>query len=270
MGNEAVEVLSLIRGEGIFSALAILLLTWALARVLRATTARLAHRLSAQRLLVEQVSAFLRFALYVAGTLAAVRAMFDLSKEVLTVVGGTVVVTVGLVLKDQASSVLAGIMILIEKPFQVGDRIHFGGYYGEVRSIGLRSVRIVTLDDNEVTIPSSRFLTDPVASSNSGELTMMVEQDFFIGADQDFQAAKKIVADAVTNSRFFLPDKPWTVLVHQVQRDMITAIRLRAKAYVLELHFEKSFESDVHERVLEGFRSAGIEPPRVLVGTPKS
>jgi hypothetical protein len=42
------------------------------------------------------------------------------------------------------------------------------------------------------------------------------------------------------------------------------ATRLRAKAYVLDVRFEKEFESDVTERVLTGFREAGILPPAVL------
>ena len=53
------------------------------------------------------------------GALLAFRTMFSLSKEVMTVLSGTLVVTIGLVLKDQASSVLAGIMLLIEKPFEL-------------------------------------------------------------------------------------------------------------------------------------------------------
>lgn len=40
------------------------------------------------------------------------------------------------------------------KTFQVGDRVNLEGYYGEVTSIGLRAVRLATVDDNEVTVPN--------------------------------------------------------------------------------------------------------------------
>jgi small-conductance mechanosensitive channel len=174
------------------------------------------------------------------------------------------VVTVGLVLKDQASSVLAGITILVEKPFRVGDRVSFAGYYGDIKSIGLRSVRLVTLDDNEVTIPNNKFLTEPVASGNSGEFTMLVQQDFLIGFDEDIDRAKQLVEQALTSSCYFSMSKPWVVLVNQVVVDATIAVRLRAKGYVIELGYEKLFESDVSERVLGAFREESIKTPYPL------
>lgn len=258
------ELLATIDLGGLLSAVMVLGTTWLISRGLRDLTARLGAALPSRRLTVEQASALLRFAVVVTGIGVALRSMFALSDDVLKVLGGTVVVTVGLALKDQASSVLAGILILVEKPFQVGDRVSFAGHYGEIRSIGLRAVRLITLDDNEVTIPNHRLLTDAVASGNSGELDMLVQQDFHIGADQDLQRAKKIVQDCLTSSRYFYPDKPWAVLVSQVTLDSAVAARVRAKAYVVELRYEKAFESDVALRVMTAFRAEGILPPAVL------
>ncbi len=50
----------------------------------------------------------------------------------------------------------------------------------------------------------------------------------------------------------------------QVIRESYFAVRLRAKAYVLDVRYEKAFETDVTERALAAFREAGIEPPAVL------
>ncbi len=261
MDIPANEILEFINLGGIVASITIIFFTWALGRLLQGLTHRMARTFSSYRLLVEQISAFLRFGLYVIGTLLALRSMFALSKEMLTVMGGTIVVTVGLVLKDQASSILAGIMILIEKPFQVGDRVTFGGHYGEIKSIGLRSVRLVTLDDNEITIPNSKFLSDPVSSGNSGALTMLVQQDFYIGVDQDFNLAKSIVHNALTSSKYFLADRPAVVLVNQVQLEMVSAIRLRAKAYIIELRYESAFASDVSQKILTAFQREKILPP---------
>lgn len=258
------ELLGTIDFSGLLGAVTILALTWLLSRGARDVTERLARALPSQRLTVEQISALLRFAVVVTGIGLALRSMFALSEDVLKVLGGTIVVTVGLALKDQASSVLAGVLVLVEKPFQVGDRVSFAGYYGEIRSIGLRAVRLVTLDDNEVTIPNHKLLTDPVASGNSGELDMLVQQDFHIGADQDIARAKQIVQDCLTSSRYFYPAKPWAVLVTQVTQGDLVAARVRAKAYVVELRYEKAFESDVALRVMSAFRAEGILPPAVL------
>ena len=63
------------------------------------------------------------------------------------------------------------------------------------------------------------------------------------------------------------------MLVSQTIVDNYFAVRLRAKGYVLDVRFEKSFETDLTERVLEGFRGAEISPPAVLhrsIGEPQS
>ena len=93
---------------------------------------------------------------------------------------------------------------------------------------------------------------------------MLVQQDFLVGQDQDIEAAKRIVEEALTSSCYFSMRKPWTVLVNQVVVDASIAVRLRAKAYVIELRYEKLFETDVAERVLGAFREAEIKAPVAL------
>ncbi|MEE2902233.1 MAG: mechanosensitive ion channel domain-containing protein, partial [Myxococcota bacterium] len=130
METQASQILQFIRPSGIFSAVLVLAITWLFGRILTHLTGRLAASFGRQRLLIRQTASLLRFGLYVLGVLVGLRLIFDVSSEVLAVVGGTIVVTVGLVLKDQAASILAGVTILVEKPFRVGDRVSFGGYYG--------------------------------------------------------------------------------------------------------------------------------------------
>jgi small-conductance mechanosensitive channel len=264
MDVEPTKVLELVRVGGVVGALIVLVVTWGIGRVVTGLADRLAEDVARQRLLVVQVASFIRFVVFVGGSFVAFRLVFNLSDELITVFGGTVVVTVGLVLKDQAASVLAGVMLLVEKPFRVGDRVSFGNYYGEIKSIGLRSVRLVTLDDNEVTIPNSKFLVEPVASGNSDELTMLVQQDFYIAANEDVAAAKRIVEESLTCSCYFFVGKPWSVLVNQVLLDSVPTIRLRAKAYVLDLQYEKVFETDVCERVLEAFYREDVKMPSII------
>jgi len=132
-------------------------------------------------------------------------------------------------------------------------------------------VRIATLDDNLVSIPNNRFLTEPVASSNAGALDMLVQIDFHIGMDQDVTRAKRIVRDALTSSRYAYSGKPWAIVISEVITESYFAVRLRAKAYVLDVQYEKAFETDVTERVLQAFREEQIAAPAVLhrhVGAP--
>lgn len=255
------DVLRFFDPGGIPYALLILVITAVVARLVSRFLEGLGQRFADRRLVIQQAGSFTRFGIYLAGFAAASASVLVLTREVLLAVSGTLAVSVGFALKDLFSSVVAGLIILVDKPFQVGDRVTFGGYYGEIRNIGLRSVRMVTLDDTMVTIPNNKFLTDVVASGNAGSVEMMIQMDYYIRPDQDFAEAKRIVTEALTTSRFIHLQMPWNVSVAQVIEAEYLAIRLRAKAYVLDVRFEKAFETDVTERVLEGFKAAGMLAP---------
>lgn len=262
--TQPVEVLSFINVGGLMTALVVLVATWFVGHLLPGFFAGLGNRFTHRRLVIQQVGTFVRFVVYAVGANMAVFLSLNLSRELVLALSGSVAVTVGFALKDLAASVIAGLTILIDRPFQVGDRVTFAGYYGTITSIGLRSVRLVTLDDNLITIPNNKFLTEVAASANAGALDMLVQMDFYIGIDQDVARAKQIVADALTDTRYAFLQKPWAVLVCQVTHENYFAVRLRAKVYVLDVVYEKALETDVTERVLEGFRSAGVQPPAVL------
>lgn len=242
----------------------IVVITLVVARLMKRSFEALGKRFTDKRLLINQAGSFARFGILLIGGLAAALTVLKITPEVLLALGGTIAVSVGFALKDFVSSIVAGLIILVDRPFQVGDRVSFDGWYGEITHIGLRSVKLMTLDDTQVTIPNNKFLTDSVASGNAGSVEMMVQMDFHIGLDQDLAAAKTIVTEALTSSRFFSTARPWAVTVSQVLQESYFALRLRAKAYVLDVRFEKAFETDVTERVVEGFASAKIQPPAVL------
>ena len=262
--EDSVQIINFVRVGGILPACLVLITTWVVARVLTGSLDRLGQRFTDRRLLLQQVSTVLSFVFYFFGITVAVMLVFRLSSQLLLAVGGTAAVAIGFALKDLAASLVAGLTILFDRPFQVGDRVTFGEHYGEITRIGLRSVRLVTLDDNVVTIPNNKFLTDVVASGNAGALEMLVQLDFLVGVDQDVDRAKAIVRDAITSCRFAYLGKPWTVLVSSVLRESHMAVQLRSKVYVLDVQYEKALETDVTERVLRGFREASIHPPAIL------
>ncbi|MGD8439087.1 MAG: mechanosensitive ion channel family protein [Holophagae bacterium] len=245
-------------------AVLIIIVTVVAARLLTQTAEGLGERFTDRRLLIHQLGSFGRFFLYFLGALGVLLAVLTKDTAAWVAVGGAAAVSVGFALKDLVSSLVAGLVILVDRPFQVGDRVTFGDWYGEISHIGLRSVRMITLDDTQVTIPNNIFLTDVVASGNAGAVDMMVQIDFHIAIDQDLSRAKTIVREALTSSRFVNLSRPWTVVVSEVFEGSCPALRLRAKAYVLDVRFEKAFESDVTERVAEAFRDQGIGRPALL------
>ncbi len=262
--EEAANILQFLRPQGFVPALLVLVLAYALARGTAALFDRAGARFTHQRIAFHQAKAIARLVLYLAGFVAAISLSFQLSSEALLALGGILAVAIGIALRDLVASIIAGITILVDKPFSVGDRITYGDTYGEVVEIGLRAVRLVTLDDNLVTIPNNKFLTDVVASGNAGELDMLVQLDFFISMDSDLSTAKRIVREAMASSRYTYLNKPWKIVVTEVQKSDFVAVRLRAKVYVLDVRWETDLQTDVTERVLEAFRRASIASPAVL------
>ena len=263
MGDQS-GILEFFSPSGIPLALLIIAVTGVASRLLTRGLDRLGGQFADKRLAIQQAGSFLRFGIYLIGGIGAAGMIFQLTREVMLAIGGTAAVSIGFAMKDLVASVVAGLIILMDKPFQVGDRVTFEGMYGEVKHIGLRSVRLVTLDDTLITIPNNKFLTEAVASGNAGQVHMMIQVDFLIGVDQDISRAKRVVEEALTSSRYIHLKLPWSVLVNSITQDGYLAVRLRAKAYVLDVKFEKAFESDITERVLEGFRDNSVGPPAVL------
>jgi len=262
--NGEPQITELINFGNLPYAVLIIIVTVVAARFVTRTADRLGARFTDKRLLIHQLGSFARFFIYFLGALAVLLAVLTTNTAAWVAVGGAAAVSVGFALKDLVSSLVAGLVILVDRPFQVGDRVTFGGWYGEISHIGLRSVRLVTLDDTQVTIPNNLFLTDVVASGNAGAVDMMIQMDFHIGTDQNLERAKALVREAMTSSRFVNLSRPWSVNVAETFENGCPGLRLRAKAYVLDVRFEKAFESDVTERVAESFRAEGIGRPAIL------
>lgn len=263
-GDQGTNLFDIVRVGGLATGALILVATYVVVRFLTSALQGVGSRWVDKRLFINQIATLVRFAIWLLGLAIAIAVSVNLTREALLAIGGTAAVTIGFALKDLAASILAGVIIIIDRPFQVGDRVTFAGVYGEIASIGLRSVRLVTLDDNVVTIPNNKFLTETVSSGNWGALDMMIQMDFFVGVDQDVALAERLVGEALTSCRFAYTKKPWVVLVNQVLQDHVMAVRLRAKAYVLDVQYEKAFETDVTKRVMAAFRAHGVLPPALL------
>ncbi len=260
----AADIVRFLRPDGILAALLAIVFSVIVLRTINSLTDRFSKRFSERRLLAQQTNTILRFAVYSITIIVVITSVFTLEREAILALSGIIAVTVGFALKDLASSVLAGITILFDRPFQVGDRVTVAGHYGEIQSIGLRSVRMVTLDDSIVTVPNNRFLTEIVVSGNAGALDMQIVMDFFVSPTAELDKARKILFEALQTSRYVYLEKPVVVLVNEVIEGNYLATRLRGKAYVLDVRYEKQFETDVTVRVKRAFREHAIETPTVI------
>lgn len=222
---------------------------WITNEFLRRLSQKLMELIPSRRFLILQTTTLLSFIWYFAGAYWMVVGILRPPKEMLLALAGSAAVAVGFALKDVAASIIAGLILLFDRPFQVGDRVNFGDTYGEIVSIGLRSVRLNTLDDNLVTIPNSRFITDVVSSGNAGALDMMVVSDFHVALNADIEQAKALIYEVIATSRYVYLKKPVAFAIEEVDVAGRLAVRIRSKAYVLDVHYEKAFQADVVTRV---------------------
>ncbi len=250
--------------ENLPYAVLIILVALVSTRLLTRSMDALGERFTEWRLALKQVSAVGRFLLLIGASVLVATSLLHFTDELLLATGGSIAVALGFAFKDVFASLVAGLILLFDRPFQVGDRITFDGQYGEVVEIGLRTVRLVTLDDNLVSVPNHRFLNDAVASANAGALHQMCVWDFWIGADQDLGKAKEIVYEATATSNFVYLELPVVIVVREGPveqgRDRF-AVKLSSKAYVFDGRYETAFGTDVTERVRRAFRQHGIKTP---------
>jgi len=253
-----------IRWSGVLVSVGVITGTAIALRFLNGIVERLGERFTHRRLLLSKVWSFVRFFIYLGAGIVVAVLSFQFNETVLALVGGTFAVAVGFAMRDLVAAMIAGVTIMLDRPFQVGDRVQYAGEYGDIQAIGLRSVRMVTLDDSVVTIPNNKVLTDVTSCGNYGALDMQVAIDFYVGTDQDIDLAQRLVTEALTSSRFTYLKKPVVVLVRQILKDDFVAVHLRGKAYVLDTKYEKAFETDVSKSVLGAFREHAIQPPAIL------
>ena len=257
------NVLQFFNPSNIPYALVVVALAAVFVRLLDRLFERLALAFTSRRMLFHRLDTVVRFAVYSVAVILAISSVVHVTSESLLALSGAFAFLLAFAFKDAGSSALAGLGILLDGSFQVGDRISFEGWYGDVVEIGLRSVRVQTLDDNMVTIPSSKFLTSVVASANAGALDAMVVMPFLIAGDADHARAMDIVRDAVTASKYVNMRRPVTTRVAAKLTGAYVCTEVTSKAYVFDVRHEQAFASDVTDRVLTAFRRNGIRPPVV-------
>jgi len=265
---EAAETMTtlaqMVRWSGVLASLGVILVASIILRFLDRLADGIGGSFAEYRLTIQKFAAFSRFGVYFLTIVLVALLSFRFSAQALAIVGGTAAVAFGFAMKDLVSSIVAGVMIMFDRPFQVGDRVEFGGQYGDVVTIGLRSVKLRTLGDSIVTIPNNLFLSEVTSCANYGVPQMQVVLDFLIDVRSDAERARDIVQEEVATSRYVRLQSPVVVLVEQVLEGNYLALRIRLKAYVLDTKQEKDFGTDVTLRVLEAFRAEGIQPPAVL------
>ncbi|WP_061017943.1 mechanosensitive ion channel family protein [Vibrio splendidus] len=259
------KIASLVRWSGVFFSMIVIAAMWLLLKFINSLVTSFGSQFVQYRMLLQKLQSFTQFFIYVSTGLIVFMMSFRINDQILALIGGTLAVSVGFALKDLAASFIAGITVMIDRPFQVGDRVTFEGNYGDIITIGLRSVRMRTLNDDIITIPNNKFLNEVTTSGNYGALDMQVVIPFYVGMNEDITLARDLIQEAASSSRYIHLPKPVTVLVKQTITDNYLAIQLTCKAYVVDTAYEKLFETDITLRVMKEFKKHNINPSKISV-----
>ncbi len=244
-------------GISIFWSLVVLVVFHFLIRALIWILETLAQRSVRRRLTFKWLIPITRMLLWGLAGYLIVRTIFRVDAQGLLAASAALGVALGFAAQDLLKNVFGGLIVVFDQPFQVGDKISVGGTYGEVVSIGLRSTRIVTADDNLVTVPNSQVVQEQVANANAGQLNCQVVTDLYLPGRIDEKTAREIAFDAAVTSQYVFLEKPIQVFVSdQFRTTFVTRVRVRA--YVLDPRFEFLLQSDITERAREGFRAEGL------------
>ncbi len=156
-------------------------------------------------------------------------------------------------LKDYGSSLVAGLVTVLENTYQPGDWIKVDSTYGEVKSIGLRAMRIVTPDDTEVTIPHLRLWSAGIFNASSGNRSLLCVTEFYLHPAHDATATSRRLKEMAENNPYRKADTPITVIVQEKP----WGTRYRLKAYVKESRDQFLFITDLTLRGKEVLRAMG-------------
>lgn len=179
--------------------------------------------------------------------------------ENLLAIGGAMALALGFAFKDYASSLIAGIVALYERPYRPGDWVRIGDTYGEVQRLGLRTVQIVTPDDTQVSIPHLRMWSSSIHNANSGRADLMCVAHFYLEPEHDGAAVTEALRDVAWTSAYLHLKRP--VLVAAAEEPWGTHYRL--KAYPIEGRHQFLFLTDLTLRGKAMLRRLGIRSSSV-------
>lgn len=250
--------------ENLINAVLVLVAAYLIARVMSYLLSTGADRFTRNRFRVTALIPVLKFLIYGTALYFVTSWLFELTTTQIVAFSGLLGAALGLGLKDFIADIVGGLVVVLERPYQVGDKVSLGDHYGEVIDIGIRSTRLVTPNDTEVVVPNFTFFNESIGNTNAGNAEMLVSVAFYVDPEADVDRATRFVEEALVSSPYVYvsDDRPVEVLVE----DDLYYRTVRGKAYVNDLRNEMPFRSDVTERVLAAFDDAGIRSPKVPAG----
>ena len=137
--------------------------------------------------------------------------------------------------RDTIADAIAGFIILVDRPFRIGDRIEIQGVgtWGDVTDIGLRTTRIRTRDNRMVIVPNSVIGANQVVNYTYPDPRYRIETHVDIAYGTDIETARTTLIEAVRSVEAVLPDRPVEALYNEMgDAAMIFRVRWWIESYV--------------------------------------
>lgn len=181
--------------------------------------------------------------------------LIDPTFENLVALLGALGLALGFAFKDYISSLIAGVVTLYEMPYRPGDWIEVDGTYGEVKTINMRAVEIVTPDDAVVIVPHLKLWDRLIFNANDGGQNLMCVADFYLHPRHDAAQVKHVLADVALTSAFLQIKQPVIVIV----LDKPWGTHYHLKAYPIDPRQQFNFLTDLTVRGKAALNRLGVE-----------
>lgn len=177
------------------------------------------------------------------------------SASIITLLGSAGI-AVGLSLQGSLSNFAGGLLILLTRPFTIGDYISGAGVEGTVKNIGLVYTTLMTVDNKQVSVPNGSISNSTIVNVSAMPMRR-VDVQVGIGYSSDIRLAKEIIEQVYRSNDCVLADQDITVFVSELGD---SAVVIGGRGWVKTPDYWTVLW-DVQERIKLEFDKAGIEIP---------
>lgn len=147
--------------------------------------------------------------------LLAVAGMFGIETTSFVAIFGAMAFAIGMALQGSLGHFASGVMLLIFKPYKVGDLVDLGGNIGTVEEIQIFNTILLTPDNKKIIVPNG-VVTSGIITNISGQGEIRVDMTFGIGYDDDINKAKAVIKSVAEKCPQVLQDKPVDIFVSEL------------------------------------------------------
>jgi len=153
------------------------------------------------------VGSIIRYLVVVVGLLVLLQtAGVDLTT--LNVLAGAIGIGVGFGLQTIANNFISGLIILLEGPVKIGDRIEIGDVEGDVIRVGTLSTSVLTNDNITIIIPNARLISDSIVNWSHNDDSVRFKVPLSVAYGSDLKLVEKLLLEVAANDEDILKDPP--------------------------------------------------------------